>query len=716
MPSDDENEDFLVIGYESRLFPQDPANTRSDQDLLIPWNDDESLLIDRFDCRLYLLDLSEKTIGKPGKSEETDNHDELEEEMCEQERYKDLEARIKQDEREEREEKRKRAEIAFNYDEEKIKSDDELEESDEEEANEAYQPPQGIKLPTGLELPETQRHGHLIERTAKFVVLNGPQMEVIIKAKHARDRTQNFDFLNFDNRLFSFYKFMCKLIREKKYLPAPPKRHPKPGEAFVPQKPENFVKDEEVSDSDSDGDYLHPLLSGAPLKKEPTEPIKLPPLPKSMSEMAKSNPYSSLYAIHSIQPQEPPEPPVEPTPSTSEGLVSYEESPTKPQCYETDPTEIHNYNTWHQNFYQRPTPFYPGPPLVPIQPEKEVVEQINLAARYVAVNGAYAERRLLDNRTPLSFLYPDNPNIIFYHTKIRYFQCKLNPYSAAFTKSKYFYMMEGNEAENNHQNGLTNSARIGGQHYDQPSTSVGYKILGNSNDLGGSGLNQKLESTVITVPSAPEPPKPQQFPGFEAVPDEADEKVKQLRKERARQFMADLLKRKRNKNEENRPVEKPEDVKESVREAFGEEEQITEYRERSDDEKKTEESIPPPEKVLPGLILNLVQKQVNKLVEKEENGEKEKRADDRAEKAEEVREEGVDQGQEEEGLEARRDEEDPEALQDREGSEVQAEVRKDEGEGREVGVQATEEDHQVQDIAPIDAATGPGPEVEKYYT
>ncbi|CAD5232949.1 unnamed protein product [Bursaphelenchus xylophilus] len=81
--------------------------------------------------------------------------------------------------------------------------------------------------------------------------------------------------------------------------------------------------------------------------------------------------------------------------------------------------------------------------------------------------------------------------------------------------------------------------------------------------------------------------------------------------------------------------------------------------------------------------------------------------------AEEVREEGVDQGQEEEGLEARRDEEDPEALQDREGSEVRAEVRKDEGEGREVGVQATEEDHQVQDIAPIDAATGPGPEVEK---
>jgi len=508
---------------------------------------------------VFLHDLSEKTIGSATNIGNDEFTDAIEEELCEAERYKDLNAELAKEKVETVEKRGKGAEIAFSYgsngNDEKDQEEDNDDLSDESDGDnsEPYEIPAEIKMPVGINLPETARKGHIIERTARFVASHGNQVEIIIKAKH-RNHRERFDFLEFDHPLNSFYKYMCKLIREKKYVPPPIKPKLLPGEHTAQQKP---VKESDDSDSDSDGgDYLHPLLSAKP-RQSVSSPIPLP-VPSSSN---KANPYSSLYdnLYQNQQKQEP---------TTSKETVA--ESTTKVSKqptvnFENDQQEISNYNAWHQSFYGRPSVFMPTQlPRLKIPPNL-VISQINVAARYVAGNGAFSERTLLEhNNGRLNFLFPNSEYLIYYHNKVRFFQARLNSRVAPFVHSKYHKEMEP----------------IKDLPLRPPAPAKVQTVVEQSN----------FNDFISNIPSAPLPPEPiktKEFPDNDSKIDETDEEVKKKRKERAQQFMADIIRKKK---------------------VGG-----------SDEKSEVQELLVPADIIVPNLISSLVSGQLEKITLKKES-------------------------------------------------------------------------------------------------
>ena len=63
--------------------------------------------------------------------------------------------------------------------------------------------------------PPTAKMHAIIERTANFVCKQGAQLEIMLKAKQARN--SQFDFLRFDHYLNPYYKFIQKAMKEGRY-------------------------------------------------------------------------------------------------------------------------------------------------------------------------------------------------------------------------------------------------------------------------------------------------------------------------------------------------------------------------------------------------------------------------------------------------------------------------------------------------------------------
>ncbi|XP_066116954.1 splicing factor, suppressor of white-apricot homolog isoform X2 [Saccopteryx bilineata] len=268
--------ELLVFGYACKLFRDDERALAQEQGQhLIPWMGDPKILIDRYDGRGHLHDLSEydaeySTWNRDYQLSEEEARIEA---LCDEERYLALHTDLLEEEARQEEEYKRLSEalaedgnynaVGFTYgsdyydpsepteEEEPSKQREKSETENVEENEEPFIAPLGLNVPSDVELPPTAKMHAIIERTARFVCRQGAQFEIMLKARQARN--SQFDFLRFDHYLNPYYKFIQKAMKEGRY--------PVLAESRSEEKQKSGVSsDNEDEDDEGDGSYLHPSL------------------------------------------------------------------------------------------------------------------------------------------------------------------------------------------------------------------------------------------------------------------------------------------------------------------------------------------------------------------------------------------------------------------------------------------------------------------------
>ncbi|KAK6305223.1 hypothetical protein J4Q44_G00240030 [Coregonus suidteri] len=273
--------ELLVFGYACKLFRDDErAHFHEQGKQLIPWMGDKNILIDRYDGRGHLHDLSEYDAGSWNRDYQLSEEEARIETLCDEERYLAMHTDLLEEEARQEEEYKRLSEaladegtynsVGFRYsadyydpsqptEEEEAKR--ETEEAEPQESEEPYVAPPGLAIPPDVELPATTKTHAIIERTANFVCQQGAQFEIVLKAKQSGN--SQFDFLNFEHYLNPYYKHILKAMKEGRYTPASDKQD------------SQVSDDSDDSDDDGDGNYLHPSLF-APKKSSRLEELMKP--------------------------------------------------------------------------------------------------------------------------------------------------------------------------------------------------------------------------------------------------------------------------------------------------------------------------------------------------------------------------------------------------------------------------------------------------------
>uniref|UniRef100_A0A8C8K6K4 Splicing factor, suppressor of white-apricot homolog n=1 Tax=Oncorhynchus tshawytscha TaxID=74940 RepID=A0A8C8K6K4_ONCTS len=269
--------ELLVFGYACKLFRDDErAHFHEQGKQLIPWMGDKNILIDRYDGRGHLHDLSEYDTGSWNRDYQLSEEEARIEALCDEERYLAMHTDLLEEEARQEEEYKRLSEaladegtynaVGFRYsadyyDPSQPTEEEEANRETETEPQESEEPfvaPPGLAIPPDVELPATTKTHAIIERTANFVCLQGAQFEIVLKAKQSGN--SQFDFLNFEHYLNPYYKHILKAMKEGRYTSASDKQD---------------LQDSDDSDDDGDGNYLHPSLF-APKKSSRLEELMKP--------------------------------------------------------------------------------------------------------------------------------------------------------------------------------------------------------------------------------------------------------------------------------------------------------------------------------------------------------------------------------------------------------------------------------------------------------
>ncbi|XP_004635907.1 splicing factor, suppressor of white-apricot homolog isoform X2 [Octodon degus] len=268
--------ELLVFGYACKLFRDDERALAQEQGQhLIPWMGDAKILIDRYDGRGHLHDLSayDAEYATWNRDYQLSEEEARVEALCDEERYLALHTDLLEEEARQEEEYKRLSEalaedgnysaVGFTYgsdyydpsepteEEEPSKQREKNEAESLEENEEPFIAPLGLNVPPDVELPPTAKMHAIIERTANFVCKQGAQFEIMLKAKQARN--SQFDFLRFDHYLNPYYKFIQKAMKEGRYTVLAENKSEE-------KKKSGTNSDNEDEDEEEDGSYLHPSL------------------------------------------------------------------------------------------------------------------------------------------------------------------------------------------------------------------------------------------------------------------------------------------------------------------------------------------------------------------------------------------------------------------------------------------------------------------------
>nr|XP_021140155.1 LOW QUALITY PROTEIN: splicing factor, suppressor of white-apricot homolog [Columba livia] len=418
--------ELLVFGYACKLFRDDEKAQYQEQGRhLIPWMGDPKIMIDRYDGRGHLHDLSEydaeySTWNRDYQLSEEEARIEA---LCDEERYLALHTDLLEEEARQEEEYKRLSEalaedgtynaVGFRYGSDYYDPSEPTEEEEHqpakqreaaqtenvEENEEPFVAPPGLNVPSDVELPPTAKMHAIIERTANFVCKQGAQFEIMLKAKQARN--SQFDFLRFDHYLNPYYKFIQKAMKEGRYAA--------PSENKADEKKHSRVKseEEEDDDDDDDGNYLHPSLFAS------KKCSRLEELMKPLKVVDPDHPLAAL--VRKAQSDN-----SSSTPQSTDGAAVQ----TSQAEYSSDSTVAAMY----YSYYMLPDGTYSDvfstitPVVAIIPPPPDIQPVIDKLAEYVARNGIKFETSVrAKNDLRFEFLQPWHQYNAYYEFKKQFF-------------------------------------------------------------------------------------------------------------------------------------------------------------------------------------------------------------------------------------------------------------------------------------------------------